>query len=141
MANIYSHSSLKHLLTCHYVIQFLFTRVLKGFDHSIVEGYRGEELQNRYFRDNKSKVKWPDSLHNHTTKGGKPNSLAVHALPYPIDWRDRDRFHYFAGYVKRMAEDFTIELRWGGDWKGNNLLNKNNYTKPFDDLAHWEVRL
>ena len=142
MRNTYSKNSLKNLKTCDFILRFLFTRVLKNFDHSITEGYRGKELQNRYFNEDKSKVQWPDSGHNHLDECGKPESLAVHALPYPnFDWNDRERFHYFAGHVMGLAKDYRIPLIWGGDWKGNGLLNKNNYSKPFDDLAHWELIL
>jgi len=140
MGNIYSSNSLENLDTCHSIIIFLFTRVLQGFDHSITEGYRGKELQNKYFSEGKSKVGWPDSAHNRLVHG-YPCSLAVHALPYPIDWNDRDRFHYLAGHVMSLAKEFDIPLRWGGDWKQNDLLNKNNYAKPWDDLAHYEVLL
>jgi len=138
----YSQRSLGNLKTCHSLIQLLFTRVLPGFDHSITEGWRGEELQNRHFSEDKSKVQWPDSAHNHMDCDGTPDSLAVHALPYPnFDWSDRERFHYFAGHVMGIADDFGIPLRWGGDWKRNTLLNKNNYKRPFDDLAHYELIL
>jgi len=139
--NKYSKRSLANLGTCHFLLQFLFTRVLPGFDHKITEGSRGKELQNQYFEEGSSKVQWPDSAHNHLDREGNPCSLAVHALPYPVDWDDRERFHYLAGHVQGIAKDFGLNLRWGGDWKGNNLLNKNNYTRPFDDLAHWELIL
>ncbi len=142
MKNTYSKRSLRNLETCHPVLQFLFTLVLRDIDHSITEGYRGKELQNRYFSEDKSKVQWPDSAHNILDKNGDPLSLAVHALPYPkFSWSDRDRFHYLAGHVMKTAKDLDIPLRWGGDWKRNDLLNKNNYTKPFDDLAHYELIL
>jgi len=142
--NKYSQRSLDNLKTCHFLIQFLFAQVLLGFDHSITEGWRGKELQNQYFSDPKklSKVQWPNSTHNHTDKDGTPYSLAVHALPYPnFDWNDRERFHYLAGHVMALANGFNIPLRWGGDWKRNTLLNKNNYKRPFDDLAHYELIL
>jgi len=139
--NKYSTQSLDNLKTCHFLLRFIFRRVLHGFDHSIGEGWRGEELQNQYFSEGSSKVRWPDSAHNHLDENGKPYSLAIHALPYPLDWTDRERFHYLAGHVMGTAKDFGISLRWGGDWKRNNLLNKNNYKKPFDDLAHWELLL
>jgi len=141
MENKYSKRSLDNLKTCHFLLQLLFTRALQSFDHSITEGYRGEELQNRYYDEDKSKVQWPDSAHNHLDENDKPYSLAVHALPYPkFDWGDRERFHYFAGHIMGVAKDYGIPLIWGGDWKGNGLLNKNNYAKPFDDLAHYEIR-
>jgi len=141
MRNTYSKNSLKNLKTCDFVLRFLFTRVLKNFDHSIIEGYRGKELQNKYFATDLSKVQWPDSLHNRMDEHGEPRSLAIHAVPYPLDWNDRERFTLLAGYVLQEAASLEIPIRWGGDWKGRNLLNKNEYKKPFDDMAHYEIRL
>jgi len=142
MINTYSKRSLENLKTCDLILQYLFTRVLEGFDHSITEGYRGKVVQDRYFKEGKSKLQWPDSGHNNRNENDQPCSLAVHALPYPkFDWGDRERFHYFAGHVIGVAKEFGIPLIWGGDWRRNGLLNKNNYAKPFDDLAHYEIRL
>ena len=142
MRNTYSKSSLKNLKTCHFLLRLVFIKSLRGFDHSITEGYRGKDLQNHYFQEGSSKVQWPDSAHNHVDENGDPCSLAIHALPYPnFDWNDRERFHYFAGHIMGNAKECNILLRWGGDWKGNTLLNKNNYKRPFDDLAHWELIL
>jgi len=141
MRNTYSKNSLKNLKTCDFILRFLFTRVLKNFDHSITEGARGKELQNKYFEEGASKVQWPDSLHNRVDAHGNPCSLAIHAVPYPLDWEDRERFTLLAGYVLQEAAELEIPLVWGGDWKGRNLLNKNEYKRPFDDLAHYEVRI
>jgi len=141
MRNTYSKSSLGHLKTCDFILRFLFTRVLKNFDHSIIEGFRGMSLQDKYFNEGLSKVRWPDSLHNRLDKHGEPCSLAIHAVPYPLDWRDRERFTLLAGYVLQEAANLEIPIRWGGDWKGRNLLNKNEYEKPFDDFAHYEIRV
>jgi len=62
-------------------------------------------------------------------------SLAVDVAPYPIDWNDRERFCYFAGYVKGIAKSLGTELRWGGDWDRDTQVKDNN----FDDLPHFEL--
>ena len=50
-------------------------------------------------------------------------------VPYPIDWDDRDRFHYFGGYVLGVAKQMGLNIRWGGDW------NQDTQSKDikFDD--------
>jgi len=83
----------------------------------------------------RSKVKWPNGKHN------KRPSMAVDVVPYPIDWQDRDRFHYFAGYVMGVADMLHAEglinhrLRWGGDWDRDTQVKDNG----FDDLVHFEL--
>ena len=75
-------------------------------------------------------MKFPDGNHN------KKPSKAIDVAPYPIDWDDRERMTYFAGYVKGIAMMLGIPIRWGGDWNSNNDLKDNN----FDDLPHFELR-
>ena len=65
----------------------------------------------------------------------KLRTLTVLA-PYPIDWNDKERFYFFAGYVKGIASQMGIELRWGGDWDSDNQL----HDQTFMDLPHFELR-
>ena len=126
----FGRASKKRLKTCDEVLVFLFEEVVKYFDCTVLEGHRGKKLQNKYFKEGKSKLQYPDGNHN------KIPSFAVDVVPYPIDWEDRERMTYIAGYVKRIALMLGIPIRWGGDWNGNNDLKDNN----FDDLPHFELR-
>ena len=122
--------SISRLKTCDQKLQELFYEVVKHFDCSILEGHRGEERQNKAFADGKSKVKYPNGKHNQNP------SIAVDVAPYPIDWSDRDRFHYFGGFVLGVAKEMGMNIRWGGDW------NQDTHTKDnkFDDLVHFEIK-
>ena len=122
--------SINRLKTCDQKLQELFYEVVKHFDCSIIEGNRGEERQNKAYADGKSKVKYPNGKHN------KFPSVAVDVAPYPIDWSDRDRFHYFGGFVLGVAKQMGMNIRWGGDW------NQDTHTKDnkFDDLVHFEIK-
>ena len=126
----FGRTSRKRLKTCDEDLIFLFEEVVKYFDCSVLEGHRGKRLQNKYFKENKSKLKFPDGNHN------KKLSTAIDVVPYPIDWSDRERMTYFAGFVKGIAMMLGIPIRWGGDWNSNNDLKDNN----FDDLPHFELR-
>ena len=126
----FGKSSRKRLETCDDNLKLLFNEVVKNFDCSIIVGYRGREDQNKAFREGHSKVKWPNGRHN------KQPSSAVDVAPYPIDWDDRERFIYFAGFVKGVAYRMNISIRWGGDWDGDTELSDNK----FDDLVHFELR-
>ena len=126
----FGRTSRKRLKTCDEDLIFLFEEVVKYFDCTVLEGHRGKRLQNKYFKENKSKLKFPEGNHN------KKPSTAIDVVPYPIDWEDRERMTYFAGYVKGIAIILGIPIRWGGDWNSNNDLKDNN----FDDLPHFELR-
>lgn len=125
----YSRKSSEKLGTCDDRLQLIFNEVIKQFDCSILQGHRGEEEQNEKYRNGLSKVQYPNSKHNSLP------SLAVDVAPYPIDWNDRERFCYFAGYVKGIASSLGIKLRWGGDWDRDTQVKDNN----FDDLPHFEL--
>ncbi len=113
----FSQSSFSKLSTCHSDLQVLFYEVIKSFDCTIIEGYRGQEEQDHAF------------------------SMAVDVSPYPIDWKNTDRFYFFAGYVMGIAQRLKDEgkishvVRYGGDWNGN----KNIDDERFKDLVHFEL--
>ena len=126
----FGKKSQERLNTCDPRLVELFETVIEDFDCSVLEGYREKEAQNRAFDEGKSKLKFPEGNHN------RYPSLAVDVAPYPIDWKDRDRFHYFAGFVKGIASQLGLDIRWGGDWDSDTQTKDNN----FDDLPHFEVR-
>ena len=103
----FGKSSLKRLETCDKRLQEVFNEVIKYVDCSILEGHRGEERQNRFVDEGKSKVRFPNGRHN-----AKP-SRAVDVTPYPVDWDDRERQTLFAGFVLGVARGMGINLRRG----------------------------
>jgi peptidoglycan L-alanyl-D-glutamate endopeptidase CwlK len=126
----FGKKSMSKLETCHEDLQQVFYQVIKHFDCSVLEGHRGEELQNKYFDEGKSKVKFPKGKHN-----ANPSN-AVDVVPWPIDWDDTDRMYYFAGFVKGIAAMLDIPLRWGGDWNDNTEVKDTG----FKDLPHFELK-
>ena len=126
----FSKKSLSKLETCDKRLQDLFLTVVKKFDCTILEGYRSKDRQNKLFDEGKSKLKYPKGKHNSLP------SKAVDVAPYPIDWNDRERFTYFAGYVIGIAYQMGLKIRWGGDWDMDTQVKDNN----FDDLPHFEIK-
>lgn len=126
----YSVRSKSRLEQCHPDLQRVFNEVIRYFDCTITEGYRSKEDQNRYFDEGRTKVRFPGSKHNKTP------ALAVDATPYPVDYRDRERQTYFAGFVLGLAQGMGVELRWGGDWDQDTEVTDN----VFDDFPHFELR-
>ena len=122
--------SKKRLATCDDRLQDLFKEVVKHFDCSVIQGHRGKADQNKAFDEGRSKLRYPDGNHNAVP------SKAVDVAPYPIDWSDRDRFHYFSGFVLGIASQMGLKIRWGGDWDRDTQVKDNK----FDDLPHFEIR-
>ena len=103
--------SQQRLNTCDPRLIELFERVVEDFDCSVLQGHRGEKEQNKLFEKGFSKLKYPKGKHNQYP------SLAVDVAPYPIDWKDRERFTYFAGFVMGYCRfngiNYTLGWRLG----------------------------
>ena len=104
----------------------VLNELVKIMDVTIIEGLRSEQRQEKLLKEGSTKTKFS----KHIT--GK----AVDLAPYPIDWEDRDRFHYMGGMIRGIAKQLNINVRWGGDWDSDGETKDNR----FDDLVHVEIR-
>ena len=126
----YSQASRHRLDTCRKELRGIFDAAIKIIDLTIVTGHRGKEAQNNAVKTGNSKLAWPDGKHNQ-----KP-SHAIDAMPYPRGWKSsRAEFCLLAGIIKGIAQQQGIEIRWGGDWDGDNDLED----QTFNDLSHFEL--
>jgi len=125
----FSKQSLANLKTCDKRLQKLFNEVIKHFDCSIIGGYRSDSEQEFYFKKGLTKLRGGESKHN------LQPSQAVDVCPYPIDWSNHKRYILFAGYVKGIASQMNIKIRWGGDWDSDNIMKD----QTFNDLPHFEL--
>ena len=104
----------------------VLNELIKIMDVTIIEGLRTEARQAELVAQGKSKTKYSKHLE------GK----AVDLAPYPIDWEDRERFHYMGGMVRGIGQQMGVNIRWGGDWDSDGEIKDNS----FDDLVHVEIR-
>ncbi|RLI63722.1 MAG: M15 family peptidase [Candidatus Asgardarchaeum californiense] len=129
----FGNRSKKNLEQCEKQLQDLFNEVIKYFDCSVICGHRNEHDQNEAFHSGRSKVKWPNGMHN-----SKPSG-AVDVVPYytgeGIPWEDKERFILFAGFVLGIASQMDISIRWGGDWSSNRKINNRFFDGPHFELA------
>lgn len=132
----FSATSTGRLSSCDDRLQELFLNVIEFRDCIILEGSRSKATQDKYFREGRSKVQWPNSKHN------TEPSCAVDVAPYfaespHVRWNDSKSFYEFAGFVQGVAAtmDPEIRLRWGGDWDSD--LDFHDQT--FMDLVHFEL--
>lgn len=125
----FGKASIKNLSECHPHLQEILNEAIKVMDFSVIEGNRSEEEQNKLFHKGMSKLKYPESKHNELP------SLAADVAPYPIDWKDKDRFILLAGIIKGIAHAKGIKIRWGGDFNNNNIISDESFL----DMPHVEL--
>ena len=104
----------------------VLNELIKIMDVTVIEGLRSAERQEELLKEGATKVKYSKHME------GK----AVDICPYPIDWDDRDRFHYMGGMIRGIAKQLNLNVRWGGDWDSDGEVKDNN----FDDLVHIEIK-
>ena len=104
----------------------VLNELIKIMDVTIIEGLRSEQRQEKLLKAGSTKTKFSKHII------GK----AVDLAPYPIDWEDRDRFHYMGGMIRGIAKQLNVPVRWGGDWDGDGETKDNS----FDDLVHVEIK-
>ena len=104
----------------------VLNELIKIKDVTVIEGLRSAERQEELLAKGATKVKYSKHME------GK----AVDIAPYPIDWNDRERFHYMGGMVRGIAKALNLDIRWGGDWDSDGEIKDNK----FDDLVHIEIK-
>ena len=104
----------------------VLNELIKVMDVTIIEGLRTEARQEQLVAEGASKTKYSKHL----------SGRAVDFAPYPIDWDDRERFHYMGGMLRGIAKQMNVKIRWGGDWDGDGEIRDNS----FDDLVHVELK-
>ena len=104
----------------------VLNELIKIMDVTIIEGLRSEQRQEKLLKAGSTKTKFSKHIE------GK----AVDLAPYPIDWEDRDRFHYMGGMIRGIAKQLNVNVRWGGDWDSDGETKDNR----FDDLVHVEIK-
>jgi peptidoglycan LD-endopeptidase CwlK len=124
----FSIQSRTHLDTCHADLILIFDRVIQLWDCTVIEGYRTPERQRELIRTGASRTE--------ISKHCSQPSRAVDVAPCPIVWKDINRFYYFAGFVKGVAAQMGIPIRWGGDWDSDGQVRD----QTFNDLVHFELK-
>lgn len=135
----FSASSKEKLLTVHPDLQLVFLEVVKEVDCTVVSGLRTFKEQRILYSQGRTMpgpiVTNCDGFRKKSNhQSDTPIGNAVDVVPYPIDWNDRDRFYHFAGFARGVAWQLGVDLRWGGDWDSDYVLNDQS----FYDFPHFE---
>lgn len=106
----FGNKSLERLKECDLRLQTLCQKMLdcSDFDMTITCGHRGEEEQEKAFKEGKSKAHFGQSKHNSWP------SKAVDICPYPINWDTNDvRWHKMVALAYECARLLNIKIRCG----------------------------
>ena len=128
-------TSKERLLTCCDDIQNSVRLYMEWgiMDCTIVEGHRGRAAQDRYYKLGKSRVRYPEGLHN------LEPSRAIDIAPYingAISWEKLPCIHLAGGLIA-AARCLGVNLRWGGNWDSDGEIITD---QTFQDLVHFEVK-
>ena len=104
----------------------VLNELIKIMDVTVIEGLRSAKRQEELLAKGATKVKYSKHM----------EGRAVDIAPYPVDWEDRDRFHYMGGMIRGIGKQLGVEVRWGGDWDSDGEVKDNG----FDDLVHIELK-
>jgi peptidoglycan L-alanyl-D-glutamate endopeptidase CwlK len=113
----FSKRSSENLDTCHKDLIFICSKAIEIIDFSVLCGYRNQSEQEFVYNAGNSKLHYPDSKHN------KKPALAVDIAPYPLNWKDINKFYELKGVIFTVAHylkangAITHKLKWGGKWK------------------------
>jgi len=138
----YGSGSWKKLMSCHPKIQSLFVEAIKYFNLSVDCGTRGRKAQEKAKAEKRSDVNYPDSIHNpdNPVNADKKGVRAIDVLPYPVDWKDKERFMYTGGKIMLLAKQMDIPMRWGADWNRDSRMRDDDKRKALRDYPHFEYR-
>lgn len=125
----FGNSSESKLITCDNRLAQICRTIIQYYDFMIIYGYRDENEQNDCYGKGLSTKKFPNSKHNVSP------SLAIDIAPYPINWKDTDRFIHLAGMMLIIGYLLGYKIRWGGDWDMDDDL----HDQTFMDYGHFEL--
>jgi len=149
----FSEISANRLVSCHQDLQRVFNEVIKYFDIRILYGHRSITEQFELYQKGRtySRGEWiiTDKGQIVTNCDGtiiksKHNYIPAHAIdvaPFPVDWKDIDRFILLGGFVLGIAKELKRngeienDIVWGGNWQSDfNLKNQTFYDYPHFQL-------
>jgi hypothetical protein len=128
----FSNHSLTQLDTCDTRLIELAFEAIEHVDFRVMEGERGEARQNEMADAGASHLRWPHSSHNCPEPGQR--SRAFDFAPWPLDWKDEERFIHVAGFMRGLAARMGIPILWLPDPDGVFRLT------GFRDLGHIQLR-
>jgi hypothetical protein len=90
-----------------------FRVIQKGFPNAHISwGFRDQKTQDEFFKDGRSRQRWPESPHNET-KDGKPFSRAIDLFEYVPHAPARFLDSWYTRIYEFCMEQ-QLKMKWGG---------------------------
>ena len=108
----------------HPKLRLLLLEAIKTspIDFTVIETVRTIEQQRVYVAKGTSKTMKSRHIPS-TNKSGLCEAFDI--APYPINWKDTQRFKDLATYIKKVAKQLNISITWGGEFK--TLIDMHHY--------------
>jgi peptidoglycan L-alanyl-D-glutamate endopeptidase CwlK len=144
MPTIFNSKSLIALTSCHQDLQLIAneTKRLCLVSFQITEGHRTPELQNKYFKEGKSKIDGIKQKSKHNYFPSLAFDFYIDILGKPELAYDVDHLMYVIGslmtvsaYLKEQRK-ITYAFRSGANWDDDGILIKD---QTFQDLPNVEL--
>jgi peptidoglycan L-alanyl-D-glutamate endopeptidase CwlK len=140
----YGVGSRRKIMLLHPLLPEVLDRglALSPYDVTIIHTLRGKRLQNVLYANDDSTKLWPYSTHNQTADPDIEDpflfSDAFDFAPWvngAIPWKDTHIFALIAGVYIAAAKEYSITLRWGGDWDSDGHTTDQTLL----DWGHLEI--
>lgn len=138
----FGRTSNQRLDTCHRDMQLIMRTAVElcAVDFGIAEGQRPVELQQKYFREGKSKVDGINIVGKHNVIPSMAADIYLW-INGAASW-NAETLTYVAGFIEAIAKLLYLQgkvehlIRWGGNWdKDGEILTD----QKFDDRPHFEL--
>lgn len=126
-----------NLAEAHPELQRLLNEVIKHYDCSVICGSRTLAQQRMLVAKGASRT----LNSRHIPREGEDFCRAVDVITWRatdnphVSWNDHKSHRFFGGFVKGIASQMGITIRWGGDWDSDNDFRDQS----FNDLVHFEI--
>jgi peptidoglycan L-alanyl-D-glutamate endopeptidase CwlK len=130
----FGSASLTSRAKLHPKLQLIVDEAIKEIDFKILDATRGRAAQEKAFRQGNTKAHFGDSAHNYVP------AIAMDLFPAPYDWDNTKAFENLSVVILRIAKEFSIPLRWGGDWNmDGSKTTSDSWDKPHYELHPWRT--
>lgn len=126
----FGKKSLEKIETIHDDLKLVLYEAIKIIDFSVIEGQRCKEIQDKYFNEGRSKVKFPNGKHNTIPS----DAVDIAPFPYPANKEELSQAYFLAGVITGVAFKMGIKIRIGCDWNGDGNIRNDK----FQDVWHVE---
>jgi len=127
----FGKKSKEKLATIHPDLQRICNELIKIMDVTVLEGVRTKDRQEELVSMGMSKT-----MNSKHLAQDDNYSHAVDLAPFPIEWKDRERFIYMQGMIRGIAQQLGIEIRSGIDWDSDGVIKDHS----FFDGPHVELK-